>query len=125
MLYFYFLGLGPDIAIANDDRTLLGGVDGLTGKHGVTALCHTALARQVHQQRLGRGVDAVFGQIGKNMGRGLAEFGEALGVGFKGAAHIQGFAIGVKCLLQRSPGGGMVTTGHIFPITQLTRIGPA
>ena len=61
------------------DRTLLGGVDGLTGKHGVTALCHTALARQVHQQRLGRGVDAVFGQIGKNMRRGLAEFGEALG----------------------------------------------
>ena len=45
------------------DRSIFGGIDGLTRKHGIAPRGHTTLFGQGLQQFLGFGVDGVFGKI--------------------------------------------------------------
>ena len=95
-------------------RTVFRAVDGLTGKHRVAVGLHAAFARQVQQQGLGVDVYQVLGQVGKHMGRGLAEARKTLAVTGKGLSQVQRAGAvgnrGFKC----TPGGGAVTTytGH-------------
>ena len=92
-------------------RALLGAVDGSAGKQRVAVLLQPAFARQRKQQLLGRGVDAVLGQVAHHMGGLLAEMGEAAGIGGKRGAQIHRAAAGGVIRLQLRPGSGLVTTG--------------
>ena len=69
---------------------LLGVIDGLTGKHGIAQRRHTALAGQGLQQGLGGRIDQVFGQVGKDMRRLLAQGLKARRVGRKSLAQVKG-----------------------------------
>jgi hypothetical protein len=71
-------------------RPLLGVVDGLTGKHGVAQRRHAALAGQGLQQSLGGRVDQVFGQVGKDMRRLLAQGLKTRRVCLKSLTQVKG-----------------------------------
>ena len=88
----------------------LGAVDGLAGEHGVAAVLQPAGARHVQQQRLGLPVPQVLGQVGKHMGRLLAEMREARRVLGKGAPQIQDAAPGLVMALQQRPLRRLVAT---------------
>ena len=90
----------------------LGGVDGLAGEHGVALRFQAALARQVEQEVLRRGVDQVLGQVGEDLGRLQAEGIESPGVAREGLAQVQAAAVGLVVPLQGRPGGGAVAAVH-------------
>ncbi len=73
-------------------------------------LLDTGLARQIKQQLLRRAIDQVLGQVGKHMGRGLAERLKTAGLCGKRGTQIEGVATGIESGLQCAPSGRAVTT---------------
>jgi hypothetical protein len=85
-------------------RALLGVVDGRAREHGVAVGRQAALARQLHQQRLGGRVDAVLGQVREHVGRLLAEALHSLRVFGEGIAHVEVPACALVVRAQLAPG---------------------
>src|SRR5450759_386085 len=90
-------------------RTLLGGVDRRARKHGVPMRLHAALAGQIEQQLLRGAVNQDLGQIGKDVGGGLAKGLKAASFCRKVNAHVISVATAIESDLECTPSGGTVT----------------
>ena len=75
---------------------VFGAVDWLAGKHRIAVSLEPALARQIEQQRFGRGVDQVFRQVGEYVRRLLAEVLETHRIGRESLTHIKCFAARIE-----------------------------
>ena len=89
-------------------RALLRAVDQRAGEHRVTLLLQSALPRQFQQQRLGRVIDQVLGQVRKDMRRVLAEAFKAPRIFGEGLAQVKVLAGGIKQGMQSIPRGSLV-----------------
>ena len=103
-------------------RAVFGGVDRRTGKHRVALRFEAAFARQVDQKAQRRDVEVVLRQVGKHLGRVEAERREAARVAGECLTQIEVATMRLEMTLQRGPGGGSVTTRHVFVNRQSARI---
>ena len=90
---------------------VFGGVDGFARQRRIAVPLHPTGAGQVQQQGFGLAAPQIFGEVGKHVGRLLAEMRESASVLRKGLAHIQAAALGVKVGRQQGPRGSLVATG--------------
>ena len=100
--------------------TAFGDVGDVAAQQGVTLLGQLALFGHLQQQRQGRLVDQVLGQIGKDLGRLQAQAIKARGIGRKGLAQVQRTAALRKVGMQRVPGRCVITACH-FSFSSMMR----
>lgn len=112
------------------DSTLLGEVDLLTAKHGLTLLLHASLLGKLGQQVEGAIGEEVLGEVEEDVGR-LARGGdgsgqgevagvllEALGIGSKGLLEHEALTNSVAVLLELAPSGKTAGLRHFDSLSR-------